>query len=228
MRARYPPAQHLRTVNRPAPFVPVSLTFSNQYARLLTSKDTIAQAEHTRRKKRMQAVRIAKIMDALGIAGRTTTNLVRGLPTVMDGRHRAVFLPDLLPRLSGKYAHAAPALLAASIPSGRSYVGADVQGAGRLEQWLLIHGSDVHETVGRLGAVRRLLVKGLAETDSTLWLGDIEHLRAMVIRTPEALGFILTGDRSHLPADPATWARRFFLLHASPAAVRGGKPQVAA
>lgn len=168
-------------------------------------------------------------MDALGIAGRTTTNLVRGLPTIMDGRHRAVFLPDLLPRLSGKYAHAAPALLAASIPSGRSYVGDDVQGAGRLEQWLLIHSGAVHQTVERLAGVRRLFVTGLAQgMESSLWLSDIEHLRALVIRTPEALGFILTGDREHLPADAVTWARRFFLLHASPAAVRGGKPTVAA
>lgn len=176
----------------------------------------------------MYAVRIAKVMDALGIAGRTTSNLVRGLPTVMDGRHRAVFLPDLLPRLSGKYAHAAQALLVASIPSGRSDVGDDVQAAGGLEQWLLIHSGDVHQTVERLAEVRRLLVTGLAQLDSNLWVGDIEHLRALVIRTPEALAYILSGDRAHLPADPTTWARRFFLLHASPAAVRGGKPTVAA
>ena len=162
----------------------------------------------------MLSIKIRDLLDLAGVTGRTVTTLVSGLPSYTVGRWKFVYAADLLPRLSPRYAHIAAELGAKSVASPRDYVGDDSE-AAELEAWLRAHVPDAAERIAR---VRAALVRGLATLEPRFWLHDLPSLSLRVLRTSEGLQHILTGEP--LPAD-AGWIRRFYLIHASGASIRG-------
>lgn len=162
----------------------------------------------------MLTIKQNDFLEATGLKSRSVTLKFNGLPATQDGRYKTYALADVLPLLGRKHAGAAVALLERARDSGVSYVGGDevLGSCARLEEWVRanVPGGDL-----RLHQVRVSFFDGLARGVRTNGLtSDVERLRLLVIRTG-ALRYILSGDPAGLPADWATFARHFALLHSA-------------
>lgn len=154
--------------------------------------------------------------EVLGLSGRMASVRFSGVPYTKRGRQNAYPLARALPTLSRKYAHHAPALLGRAVDDGDSFVGDDTESAKELERWLLEH---VPEAAWRIHLCRDRFCKALAsEMRSSVYLGDIEALRLLILKDSRILGFVLTGRGE--PADWGQFARQFSILHASGPVVR--------
>lgn len=163
----------------------------------------------------MLTVRQQDFLESTGLKSRSVTLKFNGLPATQDGRFKSYELGSVLPLLGRKHAGAAVALLDRARESGVTYVGGDevLGSCARLEEWLR---QNVPGAPLRLHQVRTSFFDGLAHGVRTNGLtADVERLRLLVIRTPGALRYILSGDPAGLPADWPTWARHFALLHSA-------------
>ena len=154
--------------------------------------------------------------EVLGLSGRMASVRFSGLPYSKRGRQNAYALADVLPTLSRKYAHHAPALLAKAVGDGDSFVG--ISSTVQLERWLVEH---VPGAACRIHTARQRFCRALAsETRSSLYLGAAEELRVSLLRDDKILSYILTGHESRLPTDFGHFSRQHAILHCPASTIR--------
>lgn len=165
----------------------------------------------------MLTITRADYMASLGVTEPTTTTRLRGLPCTGSGTGstpRRYPLAWVLPTLKTKHRADALVLLdRARMDDSGLYIGGDAElpHAQALCAWI-----EADEAMAeRLKWVRGQFFNGLAATarGQAVFYHDTERLRLLIAGADAVLPFILTGERSGLPAFAGGYSRAIAVLH---------------